>query len=128
MAQRVPIDPDKGLTELVRQLGDDSRRLLTNEVRLAKIETSESMRQAGRGALWLGLAFGVAVVALVAFTLFFATFIGRVTNGAYWLGAMATAVIEIALGYWLLKKGTRALGDAPYSFPDTREALKVLKG
>jgi uncharacterized membrane protein YqjE len=127
VAQRVLIDPDKGLTDLVRQLGDDSKRLLSDEVRLAKLETAESMHRAGKGALWLGVAFGIVVVALVAFTLAFATLFGRVANGHYWVGAMLTAALEIALGLWLVQRGLAAFKKAPYSLPETREGLKVLR-
>ena len=127
MATRVPIDPDKGLDDLVRQLAGDSKRLVSNEVRLAKIETAESLHQAGRGALWLGLAFGVSVVMLVAFTLFFATLFGRIANGHYWIGAMLTAAIEVALGLWLLQKGGAILKRAPYSLPETRTTLKLAR-
>jgi uncharacterized membrane protein YqjE len=127
VAQRVLIDPDKGLTDLVRQLGDDSKRLLSDEVRLAKLETAESMHRAGKGALWLGVAFGIVVVALVAFTLAFATLFGRIANGHYWVGAMLTAALEIALGLWLVQRGLAAFKEAPYSLPETREGLKVLK-
>jgi hypothetical protein len=126
VAQRVLIDPDKGLTDLVRQLGDDSKRLLRDEVRLAKLETSESMHRAGKGALWLGVAFGVVVVSLVAFTLAFATLFGRLANGHYWVGAMLTAALEIAAGLWLVQRGLAAFKKAPYSLPETREGLKVL--
>lgn len=127
MAQRVLIDPDKGLTDLVRQLGDDSKRLLSNEVRLAKLETTESMHRAGKGALWLGVAFGVVVVSLVAFTLAFATLFGRLANGHYWVGALLTAALEIAAGLWLLQRGLADFKQAPYSLPETREGLKVLR-
>ena len=127
MATRVPIDPDKGLDDLVRQLAGDSKRLVSDEVRLAKIETAESLHQAGRGALWLGLAFGVAVVMLVAFTLFFATLFGRIANGHYWIGALLTAAIEVALGLWLLQKGGAILRRAPYSLPETRTTLKLAR-
>jgi putative superfamily III holin-X len=127
VAQRVLIDPDKGLTDLVRQLGDDSKRLLSDEVRLAKLETAESMHRAGKGALWLGVAFGIVVVALVAFTLSFATLFGRIANGHYWVGAMLTAALEIALGLWLVQRGLAAFKKVPYSLPETREGLKVLR-
>lgn len=127
MAQRVPIDPDTGITDLVKQLTDDSKRLLGDEVRLAKLETAESLHTAGRGAMWLGVAFGVTVVALVAVTLFFATAIGRVANGHYWVGAVITAMGEIGLGVWLVKRGMRAYKRAPYSLPDTRSGLRVLR-
>lgn len=125
MATRVPIDPDKGVTDLVGQLTDDSKRLLADEVRLAKLETAESLHHAGKGALWLGLAFGVAVVMLVAFTLFFATLFGRIANGHYWVGAMLTAAIEIAAGLWLVQRGLTDFKRAPITFPDTRSTLKL---
>jgi hypothetical protein len=125
VATRVPIDPDKGVPDLVRQLTDDSKRLLGDEVRLAKLETAESLHHAGRGALWLGLAFGVGVVMLVAFTLFFATLFGRIANGHYWVGAVLTAAIEIAAGLWLVQRGLTDLKRAPVTFPDTRSTLKL---
>ena len=121
------MDPDKGLNDLVKQLGDDSKRLLGDEVRLAKLETAENLYRAGRGALWLGLAFGIVVVSLVAFTLFFATFFGRIANGHYWVGAMLTAAIEAAGGLWFLQKGMASLKRAPYSLPETRAGLKIIK-
>jgi hypothetical protein len=128
VAQRVPIDPDKGLNDLVKQLADDSKRLMSDEVRLAKLETGESIRTASKGAMWLGLAFGIGVVTLVAFTLFFATLFGRIANGHYWVGALLVGAIEIAGGLWFVKRGFGDLGSAPYSLPDTRAGLKILKG
>jgi hypothetical protein len=127
VAQRVTIDPDKGLNDLVRQLGDDSKRLLGDEVRLAKLEAADSLQQAGNGGMWLGVAFGIAVVMLVAFTLFFASLFGRIANGHYWVGAMLTAALEIAAGLWLVQRGTRAFKRTPYSLPETRAGLKVLR-
>jgi len=128
VAQRVPIDPDKGLNDLVKQLADDSKRLISDEVQLAKLETGESIRAAGKGAVFLGLAFGIGVVALVAFTLFFATLFGRIANGHYWVGALLVGAIELIAALWLLKRGFGDLTSAPYSLPDTRAGLKILKG
>ena len=128
MAQRVPMDPDKGVTDLVRELGADSKRLMSDEVRLAKLETFESLNAAKRGAIWLGIAFAFGVVMLVAFTLFSATAIGRIANGHYWVGALVTAVVELMLGFWLVKRGMGAFKEGPYSLPDTRAGLKILKG
>jgi uncharacterized membrane protein YqjE len=125
VAQQVPIDPDRGVTDLVRQLGSDSKRLAGDEVRLAKLEAVEALHRAGRGALWLGIALGVAVVALVALTLFVATVVGRIANGHMWVGALVAAVIEIPAGLWLLRAGLNEFKDAPYTLPDTRGALTL---
>ena len=75
--QPVRVDPDAGIPDLIGRLTDDSKRLMADEVRLAKIEAKENLHRAGRGAMWLGVAFGIGVVALVALTLFIATLIGR---------------------------------------------------
>lgn len=128
MAQRVPIDSDKGINDLVKQLGDDSRRLITNEIRLAKAEARDSVHTAGRGVLWLGLAVGAGIVMLVASTLFAVTVIGRAANGNYWVGALATAVLEIGIGFWVLRRGLREFGGAPYSMPETRRGITLIKG
>ena len=128
MAQRVTIDPDTALTDLVAQLGADSKRLLSDEVRLAKLEGAESLHRATHGSLWLGVAFGVTVVALVALTVFLATAIGWMANGHMWTGAIATAAIELAAGYWLLRRGLAVLKRPPYTMPETRAGLRVLKG
>lgn len=127
MAQTVPIDPDKGVNDLVRQLADDSKRLITNEVRLAKAEAVENARVAGRGVVWLGLAFGATVVMLVALTLFLVTVIGRAANGNYWVGALVTAVVEAAVGVWLVKQGLASFGDAPVSLPETRAGIRLIR-
>ena len=127
MAQRVPIDPDKGIPDLVKQLGEDSKRLVRDEVRLAKLEAAESVRQATKGAITIGIAVGVAVLGLVALTLFLATLFGQVANSHYWVGAFLAAAIEIALGLWLLQNGMAALKRAPYTMPETRASLTLTK-
>ena len=38
------------------------------------------------------------------------------------------AVVELMLGFWLVKRGMGAFKEGPYSLPDTRAGLKILKG
>lgn len=128
MAQQQPLDFDPGFAPLIKQLADDSRKLVGDELRLAKLETIDSVHRAGRGALWIAAALGAGIVALVGATLLLTTIIGQLVEGNYWLGALVTAVIELVAGYWLLKKGLREYTQAPYSLPETREGLKLIKG
>jgi putative superfamily III holin-X len=121
--QRIPIDPDVGIPDLVRRLGDDSKRLLSDEVRLAKLETHDSVRTGGKGAMWLAIALGVGVIAMAAFTLFVATLIGRVVSGHMWLGAIVAAVIDLAAGVVFVKKGLAAFREPSYSLAETRSTL-----
>jgi len=121
------IDPDTGIPDLIRRLTDDSKRLVTDEVQLAKLEAKDSLHRASRGALWLGLAFGVSIIMLVALTVFIATLIGRIANDHMWIGALVTGVIELALGFWLLKKGLSTYTKPSYTLEATRSSLADTK-
>jgi uncharacterized membrane protein YqjE len=122
-ARPIRSDPDTGIPDLIRRLTDDSKRLVTDEVQLAKLEARDSMHRATRGALWLGLAFGVGVVMLVALTVFVATLIGRLANGHMWIGAIVTGVVELAVGAWLLKRGLSTYAEPSYTLAETRSTL-----
>jgi uncharacterized membrane protein YqjE len=123
----VVIDPDTGIPDLIRRLTDDSKRLVTDEVQLAKLEAKDSLHRATRGALWLGLAFGVSIIMLVALTVFIATLIGRIANDHMWIGALVTGVIELGLGFWLLKKGLSTYTKPSYTLEETRSSLADTK-
>lgn len=123
-ARPVHIDPETGLPDLVKRLTDDSKRLVKDEVRLAKIEASEATKTAAKGAMWMGVAFGIGVVMLIAFTIALATGIGQIANGNMWVGALLTGAIEIAIGLWLIKRGVGAFAEPSYTFEETRAGLK----
>jgi positive regulator of sigma E activity len=121
---RMVVDPDTGIPELIHRLKDDSKRLVTDEVRLAKLEVHDKVKLGGKDAMWLTAAFGVGVVALVAFTLFVVTLVGRIFNGHMWLGALVVGVIELGIGFTLLRRGAAAFKEPSYSLVETRESLK----
>lgn len=123
-ANRMPVDPDVGIPDLVHRLGDDSKRLLLDEVQLAKLEVREDLKRTGKGVMWLGVAFGVGVVAMVFFTLTLATLIGRLASGHMWVGAIVTGVLELIVALVLLKRGAAAFTKPSYSLEQTRESLK----
>ncbi|HEV7990925.1 MAG TPA: phage holin family protein [Gemmatimonadaceae bacterium] len=123
-ARPIITDPETGIPDLIRRLTDDSKRLVTDEVSLAKIEAKESVHRATKGALWMALALGVSVVMLVALTVFVATLIGRVANGHMWVGALITGILELGVGFWLLKRGLATYAKPSYSLEQTRHALK----
>ena len=114
---------DPGIPDLVRRLSDDSKRLVTDEVTLAKIEAKESLSRATRGVLWLTLAFLVSIVMLVSLTLFLSTLIGRAVNGHMWVGALVTGVLEIALGAYLIKRAIKVITEPSYTLEASRNAL-----
>lgn len=122
---RMPLD-DAGIPELVRRLGDDSKRLAGNEVRLAKLEVRESLHLAGRGAVRLAMAFGIGVVALVAFTVFAIALIAHLAGGKPWVGGVVVGLLELGLAVILVKRGRAAFADAPYSLEETRAGMHAI--
>ncbi len=100
---------DPGIPDLIRRLSDDSKRLVTDEVNLARIEAKESLSRATRGFMWLGLALGVSVVMFTALTVFLATLIGRAVNGHMWVGSIVTGIVELCIGVYLVKRAFTAI-------------------
>lgn len=118
------IEPDAKISDLVGRLRNDSKRLVSGEVRLAKLEVKESAKLAARGTLWLALAFGVGTVGLVALTIFLATLIGRLVGGHMYAGALIAGALEVIVGLWLIKRGTSTLKEPPYTLKETRAELR----
>jgi uncharacterized membrane protein YqjE len=116
-------DPDIGIPDLIRRLTADSKRLVTDEVRLAKIEARDGLHRVTRGALWMGLAFGAGIVMLVALTVFVSTLIGRLANGHMWIGALVTGLLELGAGAWCLKRAFASYAEPSYSMAETRHSL-----
>ena len=127
MANPAHVDPDAGIPDLVRRLADDGKRLVADEIRLAKIETKDNVKRAGRGGVRLAVAFGIGVVAMVGMTLLMVTLIGRLANGHMWVGAIVTGIVELILAVVLIKKGIGALGEPSYTLEDTRAALSTIR-
>ena len=128
ISHRVPADPDAGIPDLIRNLADDSKRLVSDEMRLAKLEMSDSLHRAGRGGMWLGLAFGVGFVAMVAFTVLLSALIGRIANGNYWVGAIVTGLLELVVAVVLFRKGLGQVKEPSYTLEETRrEAGKTVR-
>jgi uncharacterized membrane protein YqjE len=126
-ANPLHVDPDSGIPDLIRRLSDDGKRLVADEIRLAKIETKENVKRAGRGGIRLALAFGIGVVAVVALTLLMITLIGRLASGHMWVGAIATGIIELILAAVMIKKGGQALGAPSYTLEETRAGLSTIR-
>ncbi|MGQ0712726.1 MAG: phage holin family protein [Gemmatimonadaceae bacterium] len=123
-AHAVHIDPDTKVTDLVGQLAQDSKRLIGDEILLAKLEVKEGVRIGARGVLWLSMAFGIGVIALVALTIALVSLIGRLADGNYWVGALVIGVVELGVGALLMRRGVRRFGEPSYTLGESREELR----
>jgi uncharacterized membrane protein YqjE len=120
----IRMEPDAKITDLISRLTDDSKRLVTDEARLAKLEAAEGLRTGMRGALWLMMSFALGTVALVALTILVAAAIGRAVGYHYYAGALIVGALEIGIGYWLLHSGVQRLKEPSYTLEHSREQLK----
>ena len=124
----VRVGPEPSIADLIGRLTDDSKRLVGNEVRLARLELGESMRLAVRGAIRLALGFGVAILALVGLTVLLTSVIGMVLLGSAWAGALVTGALEIIVGGVLLWRGTRAVKEGDFTLGESRAELRATVG
>ena len=123
--QGIRIEPEPTIGDLVGRLTDDSKRLVHNEVRLARLETGENIRQAMQGGIRLALAFGISILALVALSVLLTAVIGSVLIGEAWAGALITGALEIIVGALLLWGGLRVMKRADFTLGESRAELKA---
>ena len=128
MAQRdVHIEPNATIGDLVSRLGDDGKRLLEDEVHLAKLEIGENVGVAARGMVWLGVALALSFVMLTALTVGLSAVLGQLFADALWLGTLLTAVLWLIVGGVLVKTGVGKLASPPYTLPQTRRELALTR-
>jgi len=116
--------PETTIPALVRQLGGDSKQLITDEVRLAKLEMHEAAHEAGAAAMLIAVAFGAGAIAAVAVTLFVATLIGRIVGGHMWLGALVAGVLDLTVGAVLLARGLAHFAEPARALDEFRAAQR----
>lgn len=97
-----------GLVTLLRDLAEDTRTLVQQEIELAKMETTAAVKRVVVDSAWIGA--GVAVLAVAGLCLVFALALalGALLD-SYWLGTLITAVILLVVGGLIAWKGLRDL-------------------
>jgi hypothetical protein len=102
---------NRSLTELLKELRDESVRLFRNEVALAKTEMSEKASRAGRNAAYLGMGGAIAyagvIILLMAgvvglYVCLTAAGLSHATSG--WLSPLIVGAIVTGIGYALVQK------------------------
>lgn len=66
---RLESGDERSLGELLRELNEHSRRMIHQEVDLAKTEIRENLERSKRGGIWLGAAAVPALVGIVCLAL-----------------------------------------------------------
>ena len=114
---------DRSLGELLKQLSEQTTRLVHQELELAKAELTQKGRQAGRGAGMFGGAGALGLAALGALTACFILALDAIMPA--WLAALLVAVVYGIIAFVLVKQGQAKIKAAAPPVPEqTIETVK----
>jgi hypothetical protein len=114
---------DRSLGELLKQLSQQTTRLVHQELELAKAELTQKGKQAGAGAGLFGGAGAIGLAALGALTACFILALNAVMPA--WLAALIVAVVYGIIAFVLVKQGQAKLKAAGPPVPtQTIETVK----
>lgn len=94
--------------QLLRELAEDSRTLVQQEIELVRLEVAQSARRVTVDSAWIGAGAVVITVGLVCLALALALAIGALLD-SYWLGTLITAVLFLLIGGLVAWRGIRDL-------------------
>ena len=124
-----PPGPDQGdlrerpLGELLKQLSEETTRLVRQELELAKAELIQKGKQAGAGAGLFGGAGAIGFLALAALTTCFILALNAVMPA--WLAALLVAVVYGVIAAVLALRGRAKVKQATPPVPEqTIETVK----
>jgi Flp pilus assembly protein TadB len=127
MSSQVPGDTedlrDRSMGELLKQLSEQTTRLVHQELELAKAELTQKGRQAGAGVGLFGGAGALGLAALGALTACFILALDAVMPA--WLAALLVAVVYGIIAFVLVKQGQARIKRATPLVPEqTIETVK----
>jgi uncharacterized membrane protein YqjE len=114
---------ERSLGELLKQLSEQTTRLVHQELELAKAELQQKGKQAGQGAGMFGGAGALGLAALGALTACFILALDTVMPA--WLAALLVAVVDGIVAFVLVKQGQARMKKAVPPVPEqTIETVK----
>jgi uncharacterized membrane protein YqjE len=130
MATQYPGGPDysddlreRSIGELLKQLSEETTRLVHQELELAKAELTQKGKQAGAGAGLFGAAGAIGLLAAAALTTCFILALDAVMPA--WLAALLVAVVYGVIALVVVKQGQAKMKAAGPPVPEqTIETVK----
>ena len=118
-----PVHEEISIAELLRSLGRDTGHLVQQEINLAKAELAETAGKIGAAAKKIAIAAIVALCGMIAFTAFMVLALGAAMDN-YWLGALVTALVLLAIAGLTARGAIGAVRQRPLGVPETAETLR----
>jgi Putative Actinobacterial Holin-X, holin superfamily III len=114
---------ERPIGELLKQLSEETTRLVHQELELAKAELTQKGKQAGLGAGLFGAAGAIGLLAAAALTACFIVALDTVMPA--WLAALVVAVVYAAVAAVLALRGRDRVKQAVPPVPEqTIETVK----
>lgn len=115
----------RSLGELLHDLSDGTAELVRQEVRLAKTEVLESVRELTRGTTWVGVGIALAMCAAGAMIASLILALARYgLGGRTWLAALIVAVAFAVAGWLCVMRGINALTASRLAPRETATSIK----
>jgi uncharacterized membrane protein YqjE len=114
---------ERSIGELLKQLSEETTRLVHQELELAKAELTQKGKQAGAGAGLFGAAGAIGLLAAAALTTCFILALDAVMPA--WLAALLVAVVYGVIALVVVKQGQAKMKAAGPLVPEqTIETVK----
>ena len=97
-----------GFGQLFRDLADDTRTLIQQEIELARMEVGRSVKRIAVDGAWIWGGAVVLTIGGICLALAVALGVGTLLD-SYWLGALITAGVFLLIGALLAWRGIRDL-------------------
>ena len=105
-----PLDHEpQGIATLVRQLAEDSRVLLQQEIALAKLEVRQTVTAVARSSGLIAGGVLFLVLGLLVLLVFVIIALGALLGDEYWLSTLIVGSVLALLGAVLLMTGRKGL-------------------
>lgn len=112
---------DRSLSDLTRDLAGNVSDLFRNEVRLARAEAVENVKELGGGLAQLALGLVVAGAAVTLALVALAAGLSLVMP--MWGGALIAAIVGGVIAYVLITGGRKALAHPSFAMPRTARSV-----
>jgi hypothetical protein len=93
-----------GVGQLIRDLAEDTRTLVQQEIELAKLEATHGVKRVVKDSAWIGAGAIIVLVGGLCLVLALALGLGALL-GSYWLGTLITGVLLLLAGALVAWKG-----------------------
>ena len=114
---------EPALSDLFRQLAQDSATLVRQEMNLAKAELKSNVKSVARDAAMVAVGGILALVGVVVLIAFLVVAVGDALDN-YWLGALVVGVLFLLVGGLLAMSSLKKLKHEEVAPTRTLETLK----